>query len=233
MNVLARMGCRIYQRVAWLAIPLLPYREPEKLAGLDEIVPLLHELGVDSVLMVTDRGLREGGLTRPLERLLEREGMTLAVYDQTSVNPTTQDAERAKELYLSSRCGAILAFGGGSPMDCAKAAGAMIAYPRKTAWQMRGLLRVRRRLPPLIAVPTTAGTGSEATLAAVITDPETRRKCTMNSFALIPHYAVLDPSLTCSLPPHLTATTGMDTLTHAVEAYIGGSTTKQTRQLCE
>lgn len=173
----------------------------EQLSGLDEIVPLLHELGVDSVLLVTDRGLREGGLTLPLERLLEQEGVTLAVYDQTRVNPTTQDAQRAKELYLANRCGAIVAFGGGSPMDCAKAAGAMIVYPKKTAWQMRGLLRVRRRLPPLIAVPTTAGTGSEATLAAVITDPEKHRKCTMNSFALIPHYAVLDPSLTCSLPP--------------------------------
>jgi len=92
------------------------------------------------------------------------------------------------------------------------------------------VLRVLRKLPTLIAIPTTAGTGSETTLAAVITDPKTHRKYAMMSFPLIPHYAVLDASLTYSLPPHLTATTGMDALTHAVEAYIGRSTTKETRR---
>lgn len=94
---------------------------------------------------------------------------------------------------------------------------------------MAGILRVRRPLPLLIAVPTTAGTGSETTLAAVITDARTRHKYPINDFPLIPRYAVLDPELTRSLPPAMTASTGMDTLTHAVEAYIGRSTTKGTR----
>lgn len=96
---------------------------------------------------------------------------------------------------------------------------------------MKGILKVLRRLPVVIAVPTTAGTGSEVTLAAVITEPEKRHKYALMSFPLIPKYAVLDPALTYSLPPHLTATTGMDALTHAVEAYIGRSTTRETRRL--
>ncbi len=116
-------------------------------------------------------------------------------------------------------------------MDCAKAVGARIAYPHKTLGQLKGLLRVLRRVPVLIAIPTTAGTGSEATITAVITDSEKKHKYTMNDFTLIPRYAVLDPSVTYTLPPQLTATTGMDALTHAVEAFIGNSTSIQTRRL--
>ncbi len=95
---------------------------------------------------------------------------------------------------------------------------------------MKGILRVHKRLPLLIAIPTTAGTGSETTLAAVITDSETRHKYPINDFPLIPRYAVLDPETTRTLPASLTATTGMDALTHAVEAYIGRSTTAGTRR---
>ena len=101
---------------------------------------------------------------------------------------------------------------------------------RKTLSQMRGVLKVRRKLPPLIAVPTTAGTGSECTLAAVITDPKAHTKYAINDFPLIPRYALLDARMTMTMPPFLTATTGLDALTHAVEAYIGRSTTRDTRQ---
>ena len=116
-------------------------------------------------------------------------------------------------------------------MDCAKAVGARVAYPKKTVGQMKGVLRILRKLPTLIAIPTTAGTGSEVTLAAIITDSEKQHKYALMSFPLIPHYAVLDAKITYSLPPHLTSTTGMDALTHAVEAYIGRSTTRETRAL--
>lgn len=116
-------------------------------------------------------------------------------------------------------------------MDCAKAVGARIAFPKKSLAKLKGLLRVWRKIPTLIAVPTTAGTGSEVTVTAVITDSEEKHKYTMNNFTLIPSYAVLDPRVTYTLPPSLTATTGMDALTHAVEAYIGRSTSKETRRL--
>lgn len=115
-------------------------------------------------------------------------------------------------------------------MDCAKAVGARAAKPKQSLAKMKGILKVRKKLPLLMAIPTTAGTGSETTLAAVITDAETRHKYAINDFPLIPRYAVLDPKVTVSLPPSITATTGMDALTHAVEAFIGNSTTYGTRQ---
>lgn len=115
-------------------------------------------------------------------------------------------------------------------MDCAKAVGARVAKPHQPLSRMKGILKVHKKLPLLIAIPTTAGTGSETTLAAVITDAQTRHKYAINDFPLIPRYAVLDPKVTVSLPPHITATTGMDALTHAVEAYIGNSTTPGTRK---
>ncbi len=110
-------------------------------------------------------------------------------------------------------------------MDCAKAVGACIVKPKQSLKKMKGILKVHKKLPLLMAVPTTAGTGSETTLAAVITDGQTRHKYAINDFPLIPRYAVLDPGVTLGLPPFITATTGMDALTHAVEAYIGNSTT--------
>ncbi len=223
--------CRAYQLAFRLAMPLLPYREPEQLESIQALPPLLKRLGLSSVLLVTDRPLREAGVTRPLEELLERSGLRCAVYDSTRANPTVQNVEEARERYLAEGCQGLIAFGGGSSMDCAKAVGARIVYPRRSVNQMRGLLRVLRRLPPLIAIPTTAGTGSEVTVTAVITDSQQKHKYTMNNFTMIPHYAVLDPAVTRTLPPPLTATTGMDALTHAVEAYIGGSTTRETRRL--
>lgn len=116
-------------------------------------------------------------------------------------------------------------------MDCGKAIGACIANPKKKVKDMKGILRVIHKLPPLIAIPTTAGTGSEVTLASVISDPKNHDKYALMDFPLIPHYAVLDPKMTYTLPKSLTATTGMDALTHAIEAYIGGSTTPKTRRL--
>ena len=136
----------------------------------------------------------------------------------------------AVTLYLEEGCDCIIGFGGGSSMDCAKAAGARIAKPKQSLAKMKGILKIHKKLPLLMAVPTTAGTGSETTLAAVITDARTRYKYAINDFPLIPRYAVLDPKVTLSLPPFITATTGMDALTHAVEAYIGNSTTYGTRK---
>ena len=152
------------------------------------------------------------------------------IYDETIPNPTITNIEDALKIYNENNCEAIIAFGGGSVMDCAKMVGARVAKPNKTIAKMKGLLKIRKQIPTLIAIPTTAGTGSETTVTAVITDAETKRKYTINDFNLIPHYAVLDESLTLKLPPHLTSTTGMDALTHAIEAFIGNSTTKDTRQ---
>ena len=229
MNTLKKVYCRTFQAGFRLAMPFMPYREPGILNSVAEVEPLLKKLGVKSVLLVTDNMLRKFGATAKLEKLLEEADIKCVVYDETCPNPTVNNVEAARELYVNESCEALIAFGGGSSMDCAKAVGARIAYPNKTVNQMKGLLKVLKKIPTLIAVPTTAGTGSEVTITSVITNSEIKHKYTMNSFPLIPAYAVLDPEVTLTLPPHLTATTGMDALTHAVEAYIGGSTTKETR----
>ena len=230
MNIFRTIFCRTFQAAFRLALPLLPYREPEKLTGVKDIASLLTEKHIHCAMLVTDKWLHDSGATKPLEEALAGAGIKCAVYDGTRANPTVANVAEAREIYLKEGCGCIIAFGGGSSMDCAKALGARIAYPEKRLNELKGVLRVLRRIPLLIAVPTTAGTGSEVTLAAVITDSDKKYKYTMNDFTLIPRYAVLDPSVTYSLPPHLTATTGMDALTHAVEAYIGRSTTKETRR---
>ena len=230
MHPIKKVYCRAFQTVFHLAIPLLPYRRPEILTGTDLLPGLFREKGVRRVLLVTDASIRGLGITAHTEELLAREGIQCTVYDRTVANPTTDNVEEARALYLANGCQAIIGFGGGSSIDCAKAVGARVAKPRQSLAKMKGILKVHRRLPLLIAVPTTAGTGSETTLAAVITDSETRHKYPINDFPLIPHYAVLDPEVTRQLPRHITATTGLDALTHAVEAYIGRSTTRDTRR---
>lgn len=229
MNIIRKAYCRTFQTVFRIAIPILPYRKPEILEGIDSVARLFRKKGIKRALLVTDKSIRDFGITKGLEEDLKTHGIRCYVYDRTVANPTTDNVEEARILYLKGNCQAIIGFGGGSSIDCAKAVGARIAKPHQTLSQMKGILKVHKRIPPLIAIPTTAGTGSETTLAAVITDAKTRHKYPINDFPLIPRYAVLDPEITRTLPKGLTATTGMDALTHAVEAYIGRSTTKETR----
>lgn len=233
MNIIRRIYCRAFQFCFRAALPFLPYREPEILEDMEGLGQVLAGQGKKSVLIVTDKGISGLGLLKGLTDALERAGISITVYDETVQNPTIQNVEQAREAYLANHCSAIIAFGGGSSIDCAKAAGARIAKPKQPVQKMRGLLKVHRRLPTLVAIPTTAGTGSETTLAAVITDSATHHKYPINDFVLIPRYAVLDYRVTIGLPKQITATTGMDALTHAVEAYIGGSTTKLTRRMAE
>ena len=230
MNILKKIYCRTVQVSFRLALPLLPYREPKLYSNLKEVKDILLDLGAESVLLVTGKTHKRIGATLPLEKSLNDNGIKVVVYSDTKPNPTVGNVEEVKELYIKNSCDAIIAFGGGSPLDCAKALGALVAYPKKDLKDLKGVLKVRRKTPTIIAIPTTAGTGSECTLAAVITDDVKKDKYAISSFPLIPEYAVLDPRLTFTLPKELTATTGMDALTHAVEAYIGRSTTKETRR---
>ncbi len=230
MNILFKAFCRIYQTGFYTAMPFLPYREPERYRSIDDIGLIFDKLNIKSALLVTDKFLSESQAAAKLEKIADEHGVNITVYDDVKPNPTVRNAEQAKIAYIDGNCQCIIALGGGSSIDCAKAAGALVAYPKKKMSDLKGLLRVLKKIPALIAIPTTAGTGSEVTVTAVITDDQTRHKYTMNSFPLIPRYAILDPEVTISLPKHLTATTGMDALTHAVEAYIGNSTTIQTRR---
>ncbi len=230
MNIFKKIYCRTFQFAFKIMLPFLPYREPTLLASNSEVADVLKKHGKKNILLATDKGLSSLNLYDSLLKELKQSGINVFVYDKTVPNPTSQNVEDALKVYRENKCDAIIAFGGGSPIDLAKATAARAAYPNKTLKQMKGLLKVRKKLPLLIAVPTTAGTGSETTLTAVITDSETRHKYTINSFPLIPNFALLDANLTTGLPPHITSTTGLDALTHAVESYIGNTTTKQTRQ---
>jgi len=191
---------------------------------------LIKSKGLASVLIVTDRGIASLGLIDGLLKGLRDEGVNFLVYDKTVPNPTIDNIEEALQMYKANKCQGIVAFGGGSPMDCAKGVGARVARPKKSISQMKGVFKVLKKIPPLFAIPTTSGTGSETTIAAVITDSNTHEKYAINDTSLIPHYAVMDPVLTVNLPMHITSTTGVDALTHAVEAYIGRSNTSQTKQ---
>ena len=230
MFILKKVYCRIFQKVFRIALPLLPYREPEILESIELIPKVVVKNGCKKPIIVTDKGIVNLGLIDSLVEALKKSEIPFAIYDETVPNPTTDNVAKAYDLYKKENCDCLIAFGGGSSMDCAKALGVQIVYPKKTLGQLKGILKVHKKLPLLIAIPTTAGTGSETTLAAIITDSKTRHKYAINSFPLIPHYAVLDAKVTLSLPKSITATTGMDALTHAVEAYIGGSTTKKTRK---
>lgn len=230
MNKAKKLYCRTFQTGLKIALPFLPYRKPEVIGSVKTIPDILKKRKCSHALIITDTGIRNLGLTKRLENVLTKDGIPFCIYDKTVANPTTANVAEALEMYLSNGCDAIIGFGGGSSMDCAKAVGARIAKPKQSLAKMKGILKIHKKLPLLIAIPTTAGTGSETTLAAVITDAETRHKYAINDFPLIPRYAVLDPKVTLSLPPFITATTGMDALTHAVEAYIGKSTTYGTRK---
>lgn len=230
MNRFRKMYCRTFQTVFKIALPFLPYRKPKIVGSVKALPEILRKRKCENVLIITDAGIRKLGLTQRLEKVLAKNEIPYTIYDRTVANPTTENVAEAVELYRANNCRAIIGFGGGSSMDCAKATGARIAKPHQSLAKMKGILKVHKRLPLLIAIPTTAGTGSETTLAAVITDAQTRYKYAINDFPLIPRYAVLDPKVTLSLPPAITASTGMDALTHAVEAFIGNSTTYGTRK---
>jgi len=210
-----------------LASYVLDWSEPTLLKGpgsVLELPALIKSLGIKRVLLVTDAGLMKLGLPEPLLRALEDAGIACTVYKDTNANPTLTNIADARKIYAGADCEAVIAFGGGSPMDCAKGVCMRVAYPKM---KLKGLRITLMRKPPLLfAVPTTAGTGSEVTIAAVLTNADTHEKNALMTPKVRPKYAALDPALTVGLPPHITSTTGMDALTHAVEAYIGGSNTK-------
>ncbi|MCM3403920.1 iron-containing alcohol dehydrogenase [Cytobacillus oceanisediminis] len=225
--------CRMVQKTFKLASPFLPWREPELLEGpnsLDKLPDVIKKNDISRILIVTDSGISGLGLMDGLLSNLQKKNIEFYIYDNTIPNPTITNIEEALEVYKKNDCQGIIAFGGGSPMDCAKGVGARVMRPEKSISQMKGQFKVRKELPPIFAVPTTAGTGSEATVAAVITDSNSHEKYAIIDLNLIPHYAVLDPLITLKMPPHITAATGMDALTHAIEAYIGRSNTAETRK---
>lgn len=216
-----------------VGMKLMNWRKPELLQGENSLLKLpvlIKSMNLNKLLIITDEGIHKLHLMTPFLEALDELTIPYIVYSKTVPNPTFTNIDEALKLYHLHKCDGIIAFGGGSPMDCAKAVAARVARPEKSIAQLKGLFKVRKEMPPFFAIPTTAGTGSEGTIAAVVSNSETQEKFAIMDPALVPHYAVLDPLLTVKLPPHITSTTGMDALTHAVEAYIGKSNTEETRK---
>ena len=233
MNKFKAAYYRAYQSVFNIAARCLYWRKPITSDSIKDIPILLKQNKVQKVMIVTGRTV--GATLAPrIKTLLDAEDIRYVHYSQVASNPTVQVVNEIWELYRQEGCDGFLAVGGGSPMDAAKAAAARVVRPGRTVNQMSGLLKVMRRLPPFVAVPTTAGTGSETTIAAVITDQETHHKAAIMDLCLVPKYAVLDPEMTRDLPQKTTSTTGMDALTHAVEAYVCWTyNTKESLRLAE
>ncbi|MCD6585635.1 MAG: iron-containing alcohol dehydrogenase [Desulfobacteraceae bacterium] len=215
---------RTQQRVMKTASKILPFPIPVLLTGPGSVKKLAENIKVrrlKNVLVVTDKILMDLKLLDGLFDSLHENEVKYVVYDEVEPNPTIESVENGRKVYQKNKCDGIIGFGGGSSIDCAKIIGARISNPLIPVKRMKGLFRVILPIPPFFCVPTTAGTGSETTVAAVITDAATHEKFAINDLKLIPKIAVLDPELMVGLPPHITSTTGMDALTHAVEAYIG------------
>lgn len=223
---MGKMYCRIYQAVFKIGMYLIPWGMPETLEGpgsVKKLPELIKEKGYSKVLVVTDKVLMDLGLPKGMLEAMDEGGIEYVIYDGVQPNPTDRNVNEGLKLFKENGCQAMVAFGGGSPMDCCKGIGAMAVKKGKTVEQLQGLFKVLHRIPTIFAVPTTAGTGSETTVAAVITNEKTHHKASMNDTSLMPKYAVLDPELTVGLPPKVTSTTGMDALCHAVEAYTNNT----------
>ena len=216
------MFIRLFQGIMKIGMYFIPWGMPKLIEGegcLNQLPNIISQNGHRKALIVVSGFMYRNGHINSLLEEMDRLGIAYTIYSGVSPNPLDIEVEHGVKVYLENNCEAIIALGGGSPMDCAKAIGARVARPNKSISQLQGLYKVLKKTPMLYAVPTTSGTGSETTVAAVITESKTHHKASINDSNLMPAYAILDPTLTISVPTRVTAFTGMDALSHAVEAY--------------
>ena len=234
MNIFEVGYCRIYQFfLNKIAMPFLPFPKQEVLQGnssLLELPSLLEKKGIKKPFIFVSNSVSKTSHYQKFVTLLMEKGFPLLEFKEVKQNPETPVIEKAAKEAKEKEADALIAIGGGSIIDTAKAVGAMLANPKKKLLKMRGLLKVRKRFPMLIAIPTTAGSGSEATIASVVTNPSKKDKFAINSPKLLPQIVLLDDELLRSLPPKIIANTGMDALTHALEAYLGNALTRKTKE---
>ena len=236
MDGLKKAYYRTYQQVFDIGMRCLHWRKPIVISGagcIRQVPDVLSKSGVTKVMVVTGSHVVKS-LGPKLFAALEDAGMPYEVFSEVEANPSVNTVEKIRTQYTDTGCSGFVALGGGSPMDATKGAAARVACPKKSCNDMAGVMRVGKTVPPIVAIPTTSGTGSETTIAAVITDSETHHKYALMDLKLMPLYAILDPELTVGLPPRTTATTGMDALTHAIEPYISWTyNTKESLRLAE
>ncbi|MGR5131626.1 iron-containing alcohol dehydrogenase [Vibrio alfacsensis] len=214
-----------------VAASVVPFPKPTLFSGsgsVNELCQAIADLGFTRLLLVTDVGLVDLGVADQVKENAQALGLNVFMFSDVKPDPTYDQIESGLSAYLDAQCDAILALGGGSAMDCAKVIAARVTNKRPIK-KLAGLFRVWRTPAPLFVIPTTSGTGSEVTIAAVVSDPVTHLKTPLIDPKLVPMMAALDANLLISLPAKVTADTGIDALTHAVEAYISRNATQETQ----
>lgn len=224
---------RIYVQILKFVLWITPVKMPMVFAGPGSSLQLCSTIastGVNNILIVTDSMLSKIGLLDPMVEALNKRGVKTTIYDGVEPDPTVPQIQAGFEMLKANRCEAVLAVGGGSPIDAAKVIAAL-ATNNKPVLKMAGLFKVRKPLLPLYVVPTTAGTGSEVSVGAVVSDTENQRKLPIIDITLMPKMACLDGNIYLGVPPPITAATGMDALTHAVESYISRISFEESDQM--
>ena len=198
---------------------ILPTRIEYGTGCLAKLPDILKEAGVKRPLLVTDKGIKAAGIVDKVTSCLDAAGVTYLVFDNIEPNPKDYNVEEGAAVAREFGADSIIAVGGGSPIDCSKSIGVLLAHDADKIKPYEGKTGVKKAIPPLFTVPTTSGTGSELTFSSVITDTANQYKMTVKSPLIAASVALCDPELTVSVPPSVTAATGVDALTHAIEAY--------------
>lgn len=194
------------------------------MGSLQKLPQIMKENQLDHVFLISDHGLEAIGVVKKIQDIIEAGGLKCTTYLEIKPNPTSAIVAEATELYNQCGASSIIALGGGGPMDVAKAVGVVATYGGKI-FDYEGNFKVPGPIVPIFAIPTTAGTGSEVTASAVITDEATHFKSTIFSFYNLPKFAILDPELIMTAPAHIAAACGVDALIHALEAYLSRNAT--------
>ena len=220
---------RIYQKILYVAMFFIKFREPVILNDNYELVNALEKENKKRIMLLSGKRVSKEEFYNDLYILL-KEKFEVLTYNDIPSDPDILSIENAVASANEFSCDSVIALGGGSIIDAAKAIAARISNPKQSLRSMRGILKIRKKPVLLVAIPTTCGTGSECTVASVISDLDRKEKYAISDPKLIPHYALLNPKCILTLPKNLLATTALDALTHAVEAYLGNSNTKQTKE---
>jgi alcohol dehydrogenase len=225
----------LYVRISVVMIKLVPDKMPVTFTGPGSshlLCKSIAQSGMRRTLVVTDAMLVEIGLIGPIVSVLNEAGVECVVFSGVQPDPTFVQIDEGLAQYNNENCDSVLAVGGGSSMDAAKVIAAAAANPGPVR-KLEGMMKLKQSPVPLFAIPTTAGTGSEVTLAAVISESDTHAKRFFIDPKLLPRMAALDPNLMVGLPKAITAATGMDALTHAIESYLSKTSTPATEAYAE
>ena len=234
MNIFEKAYCRSYQFILnKLAMPFVKFPKQTLFEGngsVFKIPTFLKEKGFKRPFVIVSNSVSKTQHYIDFIKQLEMNSMDFVEFKEVKQNPEFEAILKAEQVAQNSKIDSIIAIGGGSVIDTAKAVGALLSNKNATLEKLRGLLKVKKRFSMLIAIPTTAGSGSEATIASVITNKDRDDKFAINSPKLLPHVVVLDDEFLRSLPKNVIANCGMDALTHSLEAYLGNALTKRTKE---